>query len=64
MTIAGLYYVMNPVYAVITFEENGMESHKIAQFLVALGVELGYLFDFFSCFLRYACKKKNTNTVY
>ena len=28
-------------------------------FLVALGVELGYLFDFFSCFLRYTCNAIN-----
>ena len=28
-------------------------------FLVALGVELGYLFDFFSCFLRFACIAMN-----
>ena len=31
----------------------------ISPFLVALGVGLGYLFDFFSCFLRYACIAMN-----
>ena len=31
----------------------------IFPFLVALGVDLGYLFDFCSCFLRYTCIAMN-----
>ena len=31
----------------------------ISSFSIALGVELGYLFDFFSCFFRCACISKN-----